>query len=463
MVEARISCAISACFNYFKEVDVDLQLLAALIVGVAAIILIILKTRLDAFPALLIGAIVTGLVAGVAPVELVGLMTAGFGNTLASIGIVIGLGVALGKLMEVTGAADALARAFVKLFGKGREALAMTMTGSVVSIPVFCDSGYVMLHPLARSLARRTQQGVVVLSLALAGGLVLSHTLVPPTPGPLAVAGLLGVDLGVMFLVGIPFIIVLIPVVLLFARIMGNKLEPFRDPSMFALEDEEANTRPVIGAFRAALPIVVPILLIVSNTASKALFPGTSLEAVTSFIGAPAIALLIGLVLGAYTLPQRGTERKEVVGWLSEAAASGGLIIFITGAGGAFANVLTESGVGSNLADGVGMLPLPLFLIPFLVASVLRVAQGSGTVAMITAATLAVPLVEAGTLNPVLAAMAAACGAFLFSHFNDSFFWVVTKFAGLSGTKAMKAWSGMTTTIWVATIPLLFILWAIVG
>lgn len=441
----------------------DLQLLAALLVGVAAIILVILRTRLDAFPALLIGAIVTGLVAGVAPVELVTMMTTGFGNTLASIGIVIGLGVALGKLMEVTGAADALAVAFVKLFGKGREALAMTATGAVVSIPVFCDSGYVMLHPLARSLARRTKQSVVVLSLALAGGLVLSHTLVPPTPGPLAVAGLLGVDLGLMFLVGVPFILVLIPVVLTFARIMGTRLEPFRDDTMFAEEEAEAASRPVIGVFRAAIPILVPMLLIISNTLTKAVAPGSTAEEVTSFIGAPAIALLIGLIIGVYTLPQRNTPRKDVVGWLSQAAASGGLIIFITGAGGAFANVLTTSGVGKNLADGVGMLPLPLFLIPFLIASVLRVAQGSGTVAMITAATLAVPLVEAGALNPLLAAMAAACGAFLFSHFNDSFFWVVTKFAGLSGVNALRAWSGMTTTIWVATIPLLFILWAIVG
>ncbi|WP_293787015.1 GntP family permease, partial [uncultured Aeromicrobium sp.] len=164
----------------------DLLLLVALLAGVATIITIILATRLDAFPALLIGAVVTGLIAQVAPPELVTMITTGFGNTLASIGIVIGLGVALGKLLEVTGGADALARWFVRVFGQGREAGAMAATGSVVSVPVFCDSGYVMLHPLARSLARRTGQSLVMISIALAGGLVLSHTLVPPTPGPLA-------------------------------------------------------------------------------------------------------------------------------------------------------------------------------------------------------------------------------------------------------------------------------------
>jgi GntP family gluconate:H+ symporter len=277
------------------------------------------------------------------------------------------------------------------------------------------------------------------------------------------VAGLLGVDLGVMFLVGIPFILVLIPVVLTYARIMGKRLEPFRDHTMFADEEAEADTRPVISAGRAAIPLIVPIVLIIGNTVTKALIPDSPVQAVAGFLGAPAIALLIGLIIGAYLLPQRRTDRKTVVAWLGQAAASGGLIIFITGAGGSFANVLTQSGVGKNLADGVGMLPLPLFLIPFVIASVVRVAQGSGTVAMITAATLAVPLVQDGGLNPVLAAMAAACGAFVFSQFNDSFFWVVTKFAGLSGVNAMKAWSGMTTTIWAATIPLLFILWAIVG
>lgn len=443
----------------------DLQLLAALLIGVTLVIVIILTTRLDAFPALLIGAVATGLIAGVTPVELVGMITTGFGNTLASIGIVIGLGVALGKILEVTGGADALARWFVAAFGKGREPAAMASTGAIVSVPVFCDTGYVMLHPLARSLARRTGQSLVVLSLALAGGLVLSHTLVPPTPGPLAVAGLLGVDLGQMLIVGGVFILLLLPVVLTYAKIVGRRLEPYRDTTIFADEEEEdgAQRRPVIGAGRAVIPLAVPICLIVLNTVSTALVPDSGLHSVAAFIGAPAIALLIGLIVAVYVLPARDTERKTVIGWLGDAAATGGFIIFITGAGGAFANVLNQSGVGASLADAVGSLPLPLFLVPFFIASVVRVAQGSGTVAMITAATLAVPLVQDAGLSPTLAAMAAACGAFLFSHFNDSYFWVVTRFAGLSGGHALKMWSGMTTTIWAATIPLLFVTWAILG
>ncbi len=442
----------------------DLQLLAALLVGVAFVIILILKTRLDAFPSLLVGAIATGLVAQVPPLDLVSMITTGFGNTLASIGIVIGLGVALGKLLEVTGGADALANAFIKGFGKNREPEAMAATGAIVSVPVFCDTGFVMIHPLARSLARTTGRSIVVLSLALGGGLVLTHTLVPPTPGPLAVAGLLEVDLGKLIIGGLVFILLLLPVVVAYARIVGPKLEKYIEDAPFADELEDAPAeRPVISAGRAMIPIIVPIVLIVFNTVTTALSPESQIQSIAGFIGAPPVALLIGLIVGAYVLPPRDTERKTVVNWLTEAAASGGLIIFITGAGGAFANVLRESGAGANLANGVESLPLPLFLVPFIVASAMRVAQGSGTVAMITAATLAAPLVQSGGLDPVLAALACTSGAFVFSYFNDSFFWIVTKFTGLTGTAALKMWSGMTTTIWAATIPLLFIASVVLG
>lgn len=446
-----------------EELQVDPLLFIALLAGIAVVIGVILWTRLDAFPALLLGAVTTGLIAGVAPLDLVAMITTGFGNTLASIGIVIGLGVALGKILEVSGAADAIARWFIKSFGENREANAMAATGAIVSVPVFCDTGYVMLHPLARSLASRTGKSLVMLSIALGGGLVLAHTLVPPTPGPLAVAGLLGVDLGQMLLIGGAYIILLLPVLLIWARYMGPKLEPHRDDSMFHVDEMKNQERPEIGVLRATIPLIVPIGLIIFNTVSTAVAPDSEVRGIASFLGAPPVALLIGLIIAVYLLPQRDTPRKTVIGWLGEAAATGGFIIFITGAGGAFANVLNQSGVGQNLAAGVGQLPLPLFLVPFIIASVVRVAQGSGTVAMITAATLAVPLVEAGQLNAVLAALAASSGAFLFSHVNDSFFWVTTKFAGVSGIHAIKMWSGTTTVIWVATIPLLFATWLIMG
>ena len=203
----------------------DLQLLLALVLGIGTIIFLVLRTRIDAFVALLIAALVTGFVAGSPALDTINSMTLGFGNTLASIGIVIGLGVAIGKILEVSGAADRLARTFVKALGKGREHWAMAGTGAVVSIPVFCDSGYVIMNPLARSIARRINGRYVTLALALGCGMTLTHHLVPPTPGPLGVAGILGADLGGLILAGLVFTVILLPVVVLYAAWMGPKLE----------------------------------------------------------------------------------------------------------------------------------------------------------------------------------------------------------------------------------------------
>jgi gluconate:H+ symporter, GntP family len=437
----------------------DLQLLAALVIGVALIVVLILRTRLDAFLALLVAALATGLIAGVAPVETVDMITTGFGNTLASIGIVIGLGVMIGKFLEVSGGSDALAQAFLRLAGRGREEWAMAGTGAVVSIPVFCDSGYVIMHPLARSLARQSGRSFVAIALALGAGMTVTHHLVPPTPGPLAVAGLLGVDLGRLILLGLMVGLPLIPVVVLYARWIGPRLDPYvaaeiRDA--VRTEAAPAPSRATISATRAFLPLLVPLALIVGNTMSRAFAPDTALQRFLGFAGAPVVALLIGVVLAIYTLTPAGTHRKEVAGWLHEAAGAAGFIILITGAGGALGNVLRQSGVGEELAQAVTDLAIPAFIIPFLISTLVRFAQGSGTVAMITAASLTAPLLGTLQLDPAVAALGACVGSIFFSYFNDSYFWVVTRFTGLEGTAALKGWSGITTALWAAGF---FLLW----
>ncbi|WP_067966795.1 GntP family permease [Nocardiopsis trehalosi] len=465
----------------------ELQLLAALLLGVAAAVGIILRSRLDAFIGLLAGALVTGVVAGVPVTELVELITTGFGNTLAGIGIVIALGVMIGKVLEESGGADALAKLFVRLMGKGREDVAMTATGAVVSVPVFCDSGFVILHPLARSLARRYGKPVVTLSLALAGGLSITHHMIPPTPGPLAAAQAFGADLGAVILAGTLFSLPLLPVVVAYARFIGPRLEPLREAS--PVEEpvaadgsaagasgtepvrrtadgrdiaEEPGTPP-IGAFRASIPLLLPLVLILGNTAAGAAGLDNALGEFLTFIGNPAIALLIGLAVAVYLLPPRGTSRSTVLGWLSAAAASAGMIVFITGAGGAFGEVLRGSGVGDALAEAVSSWPVPMFLMPFLIASFVRVAQGSGTVAIITSATLSAPIMDAAGVDPVLAVLSACSGSIVFSYVSDSYFWVVTRFTGLSGGAAMKMWSGMTTLLWAASLPLLGVAALILG
>lgn len=501
----------------------DIRLIVALVLGIATIIVLVLRTRLDAFAALLAAALVTGFVAGQPALEIITAITTGFGNTLASIGIVIGLGVGIGKVLEVSGAAKSLARAFLKLFGKGREPWAMGSVGALVSVPVFCDAGYVIMNPLARSIARVKRGGYVTIALALGCGMTLTHHLVPPTPGPLAVAGILGADLGLVIVVGGIFTVLLLPVVVLYAKWVGPKLESSVTPAVrhavygsaaatrqaqggvatttttatldrdttatdsgAVFADLEADDEPDLGtpptgakphrvnALLAALPLAIPLLLILANTVGTAVdknaqgaltgdYTPSDWVVPLAFIGNPVIALMIGMLLAVYVLLPRWTPRGKVNGWLAEAAASAGLILLITGAGGAFGQVLRTSGVGDALAEAIGSTNLPAFLIPFLIATVVRIAQGSGTVAMITAAAVSAPLVTSLGIDPVVAVLACTAGSMVFSYFNDSYFWVVTTFTGLEGTSALKGWSGITTAVWAGSIPLLFLANLVLG
>ncbi|TCP45816.1 GntP family gluconate:H+ symporter [Tamaricihabitans halophyticus] len=485
----------------------DLRLLAALVLGIAAIVVVVLRTRLDAFIALLIAALLTGFVAGAPVTDVLNSITDGFGSTMGDIGIVIGLGVGVGKILEVSGAADALARAFVKMFGKGREPWAMAGTGALVSIPVFCDSGYVIMNPLARSIARRKKAGYVTLALALGCGMTLTHHLVPPTPGPLGVAGILGADVGGMILAGVVCTLVLVPLMVLYAKWIGPRLEEHVLPDVRGevystatvtpdavptthgsadsstddgaehagglREESAAETPRRMPTWLAALPLVVPLLLIVVNTVATAIdqsargvldaddYEPSGIVGVLAFVGSPVVALLIGLVLAVYVLLPRVTTRNQVADWLSQAAASAGLIILITGAGGAFGQVLRDTGVGQELATVIASWSLPGVLVPFLVATLVRLAQGSGTVAMITAASVSAPLVGSLGVSPLAAAIACCAGSMVFSYFNDSYFWVVTRFTGLDGVAAIRGWSGITTVVWLGSLPLVLLAGAV--
>ncbi len=343
----------------------DIQLLLALVLGIAAIVVVVLRTRLDAFVALLLAALLTGVVAGQDLTGIVASISTGFGNTLGSIGIVIGLGVAIGKILEVSGGADALARTFLKAFGKGREEWAMASAGSLVSIPVFCDSGYVIMNPLARSIARVKRAGYVSLALSLGAGMTLTHHLVPPTP--VAVTGILGADLGLVIITGFAFTILLLPVVVLYAKWIGPLLEdrivpevrtavygeqrartgggtatatskrPTReeegavematyDPVAYLGEHPKDAEPHKVGTLVASLPLIVPLLLIVLNTVTGAIDKARQ-DALTgedyvasdwvvpfAFFGNPVVALVIGTILAVYVLLPRWTPRNKVHG-----------------------------------------------------------------------------------------------------------------------------------------------------
>ena len=441
------------------------QMVIGLVIGVAALVVMILRTKIHTFLALIAAAALTGLIGGMAPADLGKAITTGFGNTLGSIGIVIGFGVMLGRILEVTGAAQRMALTFLRLFGRGREEWALGATGAVVSIPIFCDSGFVILSPLARALAQQAGKPVLSLGVALAAGLMSTHHLVPPTPGPLAAAGTFGVDLGLMIFWGLIIALPVYVVTVLYARWLGRRLaRPGARTVEVAAGSGGATGVPLMtggapeaaipdetalpGTWRSFAPIVVPVLLIFLNTALTAAGAQGPLAQYLIFLGNPVIAVGIGLVLAVYGLMGRA-PRQEVLDRVEEGVASAGIIILVTGAGGALGNVLRESGAGDYIAQQIAHLPLPPLLLPFLVATLVRLVQGSGTVAMITAASITAPILSSLDVAPVMAAQAAAVGSMVFSYFNDSYFWVVNRMLGVTDVKTqLLTWSVPSTLGW---------------
>lgn len=448
----------------------ETQMMLGLVLGVTVLILLVLKTKIHAFLALIIAASITGLVGGMAPLDVADSISLGFGNTLASIGIIIGFGVMMGRILEVTGAAEKLAYTLIKFVGKRKEEWAMAIAGYIVSIPIFVDSAFVILNPLVRALSSKTGKSVVTLGVALAIGLVATHHAVPPTPGPLGVAGIFGVDVGLMILWGLIFAVPIIIVGVFYAQWVGKRIYqiPSEDGLGFvrpenvsaydefiALSSEREKELPSL--FKSILPILLPIVLIFINTTLTALeISGGAIDYLL-FLGKPVIAVALGLVAAIYALANR-LKREEALERMEEGMTTAGIILLVTGAGGALGQVLRESGAGDYIAQVIADLPLPAILIPFFVATLVRLIQGSGTVAMITAASISAPILANLDVNLALAAQAAALGAMIFSYFNDSMFWVVNRMLGIKNVKEqIMVWSVPTTLAWATSLVMLLI------
>lgn len=448
-----------------------MQMIIGLVIGVIVLVFLILRTKIHAFPALIIAAALTGLIGGMPPavgdVNVAKSITTGFGNTLASIGIVIGFGVMMGRLLEVSGAAERMAYTFLKYLGRGKEEWALAATGYVVSIPIFCDSGFVILSPLAKALSSKTKKSVITLGVALAVGLVATHHAVPPTPGPLAVAGIFKVDVGKMILAGLMFALPVTIAGVLYARWLGKKIYqlPKEDGTGWERGKYEPSTITSISlvertdlpsAFMAFAPIVIPVILIIFNTVLSALKLKQTWAQYLIFLGNPVIAVGIGLIIAIYGLAPK-LSRPEVIKRMEEGVASAGIIILVTGAGGALGQVLRDSGAGNYIANLIASTPMPPVLLPFIVATLVRLVQGSGTVAMITSASITAPILAGLPVNPLIAAQAAALGAMVYSYFNDSYFWVVNRLLGIEDVKEQTlTWSIPTTIGWL--VSLVFIL-----
>lgn len=446
-------------------------MLIALGIGLIALILLILKTKIHVFAALIVASCVIGLVGGMAPKDVVSAITSGFGGTLGSIGIIIGLGVMLGQVFEESGAAERMARTFLKLFGKGKEELAMAVTGYIVSIAIFCDSGFVIISPLARALSRETKKSMVGLSVALASGLVITHSLVPPTPGPLGVAGTFGIDVGKFLLLGLIVSIPMVIVTMIYGKWLGPRIyqlpgekegEWIRPAASEARASSASSAavseRDMPSTFAAFFPLVLPILLILLNTVLSAVKAKGAVVTILQFLGTPVIAVLIGVIVAIYTLTAK-RSREDVISALENSIKSAGIIILVTGGGGALGQIIKNAGVGAYIAQGIASTHLPVIILPFLIATLVRFVQGSGTVAMVTAAGITAPIVAAAGGNMTLGALAACIGSLFFSYFNDSFYWVVNRLSGITDTKEqIRVWSVTTTIAWAVGFVVLLIL-----
>lgn len=395
------------------------------------------KFQMHPFLVLLLAAIFMGLLSGLDSDSIIKAIAEGFGGTLKSIGIVIACGTIIGTFLEKSGGAKKMAESVLKMVGEKKSPLAMSITGYIVSIPVFCDSGFVLLSALNKALSKKTGTSLAVLSIALGTGLLTTHVFVPPTPGPLAAAATIGADIGLVLLLGL---IVSIPTALaglLWATTYCKRFNIVPQENVTISKE-----RVLPNNSKVFLPLLLPIVLIsLKSIADYPTFPfGQGLEkSFFDFIGNPIIALLLGVFL-SFLLPME-KDKSLYSKWVGEGLKNAGTIILITGAGGAFGGVLKATNIGSFLGDTLSTWHLGI-LLPFIIAAALKTAQGSSTVALITTSALVAPLLGpmglSAPLAKALVVLAIGAGAMTVSHANDSYFWVVSQFSDMDTPTALR-------------------------
>jgi GntP family gluconate:H+ symporter len=413
----------------------------------AVVFIIVATTRLNLHPflALLISAFGYGIFCGKMSLqEVVQSVNSGFGATIGYIGIVILAGAVIGTFLEKSGGAYRLAEIALNLVGRRNVPLAMGIIGYIVSIPVFCDSAFVILSPLGRALSRKAKISLAASAIALSLGLYSTHTMVPPTPGPVAAAGLIGADLGLVILWGALVSIIALAAGWFFSVKIATRINI--DPATDLNESRiEQITAEAPSALKSVIPILLPIILIVLKSISELKsqpFGNGNIAAITNFIGQPVVALLIG-VFFAFLLPKKlDTQMLSVSGWVGQAVIAAATIIIITGCGGAFGKVLQNSGISEVVEGYLGHSASLSIWLPFVIAAAIKTAQGSSTVAIITTAGLIGPLL--GTLGletptaKALVVVAIGAGSMVVSHANDSYFWVVTGLSGMTVKQGYK-------------------------
>jgi GntP family gluconate:H+ symporter len=456
--------------------------------AVALLLLLIIRLKLHAFLALVLVSLLTALAAGIPLADLPSVLLGGFGTTLASVALLVGLGAMLGRLLEVSGGAQTLADTLIGRFGEHRAPFALGVASLLFGFPIFFDAGLVVFLPIILTVARRFGGSLLLYALPSAGAFAAMHAIVPPHPGPVTAADLIGADVGLTLLIGIPVAVVTwyvgsylfstwagrkfdvdVPTALLGEINGGRDLEGTRSDGPGAMV---ADTRRTAGFGLVLSILLLPLVLITLNTAISTLSTTGAVDGEATWVqalvllGQTPVALLITVLVAIWALGLRsGRSRSEVESVLNDALGPICAIILITGAGGMFGGVLRYSGIGGALADSLDALGLPLLLAAFVISTGLRVAQGSATVALTTTAGLIAPAVEAaegvGSVELVALVIAIAAGATVLSHVNDSGFWLVSRFFGMDEKTTLKTWTVMETLLGLVAFALSVVLWSV--
>lgn len=436
-----------------------LYVLLCLFAGIAVIVALTSVFKIHPFFALIVAGFLVGISIGLPLQNVITLLKDGFGKILTSLGLIIVLGTTLGVLLAHTGSTKVMASFILNKAGEKYAALAMSVTGFVVGLPIFCDSGFIVLSGLNKSLARRTGVSIIIMSVCLATGLYSVHCLIPPHPGAAAAAGIIGVDYGKLILTGI---IVAVPASVagyLWADYTGKKFPVrFDEEETAVITDNESRQSPSV--IKAFLPVIVPILLIAikSFAAIDKSLPNSFIS-VLNTLGDPVIALTAGILL-AFNC-QRGWTKNTVSTLLHDAAEKAGGILVIIGAGGAFGAVLAATDIGRYFSQSLPLESLGI-IFPFLLTCILKTAQGSSTVAIVTAASVVLPLLPALGLasehGRLLCVLSMGAGSMMISHANDAFFWVIAKFSGLEMKAMITVYSAATIIMGLVSFVIVYIL-----
>ncbi len=436
------------------------------IIALAFIVIAIVRFNIHPFLALFVGAIGYGLMSGMPTDLIIESVQQGFGGVLGSVGILILLGVIIGTFMEKTGGAFVIATKVLSYIGEKSVKLAMMISGYILSIPVFGDSTFIMLNPISKSLSFKGKVPFAATTIALTLGASASHSLVPPTPGPIAAAGIYEADLGQVIFWGLLVsIIAMVPAYFFIEYATKNiDLKP-----TFAADEEKLDEKKVPSAAKSFLPILLPLLLIVLSSIANyptQPFGNNAFTDVITFIGHPIVALLIGVFL-TFSLPEKfDLKLLSSTGWIGEALVIAGPIILITGSGGVFGKMLQNSGIADLVSANLENAQWGIFL-PFLMALILKTAQGSSTVALITTASVMAPLLASLGMDSetmrVFAVLATGAGAIAISHANDSFFWVMTQMTGMTVKQGNQTHSIGTLILAGTSIILLYVISMFLG